>query len=180
MRKIIVFSLLMFVFVSGCFAPKTTEPVNDGDSAKTVSEPVISKSGLSDGLAVEIFYASMAKDPDSLSPNVTYPSKMTVSGADKEEAAENALKMLLAGPSPEDKDKGFYSAIPEGTKLNFVKKEGGRIIADFSSKLNEGGGSCDMQQRRSQIENTLKSIYTDPDDEIIISVEGNSEQVLQP
>ena len=37
-----------------------------------------------------------------------------------------------------------------------------------------------MTQRRSQIENTLRSIYPNKDIEIAISVDGSEEQALQP
>ncbi len=139
-----------------------------------------SGAGLSGELAASVFYASSLKDPDGLSPDVTYPSGVSVSGATKEEAAENALKRLIAGPTPDEEKAGFYSAIPKGVKLNYVRRSGNRIVADFSKKLNEGGGSFDMQQRRSQIENTLRSIYKDSSDEVVISVDGNTEQALQP
>lgn len=50
---------------------------------------------------------------------------------------------------------------------------------DFESSLQEGvGGSCRVENIRSQIERRLKQFPFIKD--VVISVEGNSEEVLQP
>ena len=94
--------------------------------------------------------------------------------------AKKALEMLISGPKENEKENGLYTSIPTNTSVNYVKFQNNKVIADFSKNLNSGGGSFDMTQRRSQIENTLRSIYPNKDIEIAISVDGSEEQALQP
>ncbi len=198
MRKVLAaFALFLCFFSSACSSFNLDKGVenkssvskdNDGKSAlidkkaessDNTSSLASVKDSFTGELAVSVYYASMSEDPDGLAPEVTYPTSFKIAGTTREEAAKKALELLISGPSEENKAKGFYTTIPKDTKVNFIKIEDGKIIADFSKSLNSGGGSCDMQQRRSQIENTLRSVFPD-DKEIIISVEGNSEQALQP
>lgn len=132
------------------------------------------------GVAVEIFYASSKQDPDVMEPDKTYPVKIALQAANDKELLIKAIELMIAGPSKDDKKDGFYTTIPEGTKINSVSIDKDIISIDFNSKLNEGGGSCDMSQRRSQIENTIRHLPFAKDKKINITVEGDNAQVLQP
>jgi spore germination protein GerM len=90
----------------------------------------------------------------------------------------SALNKLLEGPTEEDKDKGYFTSLPEGVKLNSLKIKSGVAYADFNEKLNNGGGSCSMLSRKSQIEHTLKEFSTV--ESVEISVNGETENILQP
>ncbi|MEF8846833.1 MAG: GerMN domain-containing protein [Candidatus Paceibacterota bacterium] len=89
-----------------------------------------------------------------------------------------ALKELLEGPTDQEKENGYFTSIGEGVELNSLNIEDGVATADFSEELNQGGGSCTMEGRRAEIIETLKQFPTV--DEVVISVEGETEGVLQP
>ena len=77
----------------------------------------------------------------------------------------------------------LFTAIPGGTKLLSYGYENNKVIVNFNAALNAGGGSCSMEMRRSQIEQTLKSLNEVSNLQIKaveIQVEGDRENVLQP
>lgn len=90
----------------------------------------------------------------------------------------NALVTLTQGLSPEETSQGFTTSIPNGTRLRNLEIKNGIATADFNSMLNEGGGSCSMTARRAQITETLMQFLGI--EQVIISVDGNVEEALQP
>lgn len=93
--------------------------------------------------------------------------------------ARAVLEALLAGPLPHEEAEGLSTSIPEGTELLGIDIQEGRATADFSKELDEGvAGAAWVTAIRNQIEQTLLQFGTV--DEVIIMVEGESEEVLQP
>ncbi len=97
-----------------------------------------------------------------------------------DENVEHAtLEALLAGPTEEEEDMGYTTAINEGVSIISLTIEDGVAMADFSSELDEGvAGSAMVMAVRGQIEETLTQF--DNIDEVVISVEGETEEILQP
>lgn len=95
---------------------------------------------------------------------------------------ETALRYLLASGSWVTEGNGTRRAtsIPDGTQLISLKVSGGTATAIFSPELeNYGGGSCNVQAIRAQIEQTLKQFSSVKN--VVISVEGKTpEETLQP
>ncbi len=91
---------------------------------------------------------------------------------------ETSLRYLLARELWESLDR--YSAIPEGTRLISLNVSGGTATAVFSPELeNYGGGSCNVEAIRAQIESTLKQFSSVKN--VVIAVEGKKpEETLQP
>ncbi len=90
-----------------------------------------------------------------------------------------ALQELLKGPTPEERAKGLYSPIPAGTRLLDLKIVEGTAYADFDRGIERGmGGSLRVMAVRRSIELTLKQFSTVQ--RVVISVEGRTEDVLQP
>ena len=89
-----------------------------------------------------------------------------------------ALLELLAGPTKEERAQGFFTSIPAEAGLKSLVISGGVATADFTVWMNQTGGSCRVSSIRSQIEHTLKQFPSVQ--EVIIKVEGNSEEALQP
>jgi hypothetical protein len=85
------------------------------------------------------------------------------------------LNSLLSG---EEKEAGYFSSLPDDTKLISLNIKNGAAYADFNSSLNAVGGSCRVSAIRSQIENTLKQF--DSVKKVIISVNGEVESALEP
>ena len=90
---------------------------------------------------------------------------------------ETALRALLEfGPTMSSK----RTAIPAGTQLVSITVSGGTAKVVFSQELeNYGGGSCNVQAIRGQIEQTLKQFSSVKN--VVISVVGKTAaQTLQP
>jgi spore germination protein GerM len=95
-----------------------------------------------------------------------------------EQVVRAALEQLFRGPTPSEIGEGYTSNIPDNVRVNNVTIEEGVARADFSEELNNIAGSCAVQSVRSQINQTLRQ-FTGVDD-VIISVNGRTEDALQP
>ncbi len=93
--------------------------------------------------------------------------------------AKAAIEELLEGPTAEEKEAGLMTLIPEGTQLQNIEIVDGTAQVDFNQQLDEGvAGSAMVAGIRNQIEQTLLQFETV--DEVVISVEGETEEILQP
>jgi spore germination protein GerM len=86
------------------------------------------------------------------------------------EPVQYALTELLKGPTPEEKNQGFYSEIPQGTKLLGVKAYDHTLAVNLSKQFAVGGGSTSMQQRVEEIKKTVYSV--DSNRQLTLVVEG--------
>lgn len=89
-----------------------------------------------------------------------------------------ALEELLEGPTDEEEEEGYSTAISEGTELLSLTIEEGVAYADFSEELEVDGGSAMVMAVRDQITKTLTQFETI--EEVEISIEGETEGILQP
>ena len=94
--------------------------------------------------------------------------------------AEAVLRELLKGPTVAERRQGLTSLIPEKAALrSLAVGDSGVARADFSEGLQQGmSGSMRVQGIRQQIEATLMGISGITS--VILSVEGQTEGVLQP
>ena len=94
------------------------------------------------------------------------------------------IKLLIQLSVPEDlEQENLLTAIPINTRIRSFGYEDNKAIVNFNADLNEGGGSCLMEMRRSQIAKTLMSLNEVTDleiKEVEIQVEGDSQSALQP
>jgi len=90
---------------------------------------------------------------------------------------ETVLYKLLEGPTNEEKEQGYTTAISEGTTLNYFYVENGVAYADFSAEL-DASGSATVIMIRDQIEKTL--LQFEDIEEVVISIEGEMEEILEP
>jgi len=84
---------------------------------------------------------------------------------------------LLRAPSATEKQQGYFSQIPQQTKLRNVYKRGDTVLADFSKDLETyGGGTSKVQGLLAQI------VYTFTDlpgiKKVQILVDGATESAL--
>ncbi|MBP6976514.1 GerMN domain-containing protein, partial [Candidatus Dojkabacteria bacterium] len=69
--------------------------------------------------------------------------------------------------------------INDGVEILSLSISKGVAYVDLSNELQEGvGGSCKVTSIRAQITETLKQFSTV--DSVVISIEGESEDILQP
>lgn len=107
----------------------------------------------------------------------TFPVSRTILNA--ETFGPGALEALLGGISDREEELGYFSSINKEALLQKFEIKDGVAYIDFDSNFNKGvAGSCRVQSIMSQIENTLINL---PDiDSIVISVNGETEGILEP
>lgn len=93
--------------------------------------------------------------------------------------AKPSLEALLRGATQAEKDQGYVSNINPGVRVQQVTVEEGIAKVDFDEQLEfQVGGSCRVSAIRAQITDTLKQFPTV--DSVIISINGRTEDILQP
>ena len=93
--------------------------------------------------------------------------------------ARAALEALLRGALPEEINQGFVSNINSGVRIQSLTIENGMAKVDFDEQLEfQVGGSCRVAAIRAQIVDTLKQFSTV--NSVIISIDGRTEDILQP
>jgi len=69
------------------------------------------------------------------------------------------IEQLLQGPTADEKVKGVYSQIPEGTKVRVAYKQNDTVNVDFTKDLEMyGGGTSKVYGSLAQIVYTLTSL----------------------
>lgn len=148
----------------------------DGSEENMVRIPVRFDRSV-DAMNVQVFFGNRQRDPDGLRCETTYAATRRIPRTSS--PARAALEELLKGPTKTEFDQGFLSSINSGVKINSLTIVNGVARADFDQTLQANvGGSCRVTSIRSQITNTLKQFSTVKS--VVISVNGDSEEVLQP
>lgn len=81
-----------------------------------------------------------------------------------------AIEQLLQGPIREEKDSGYYTQIPENTRVRVIYREGRTVNADFTKELEMyGGGTTKVYGSLAQIVYTLTSLKGVKDVQILIN-----------
>ncbi len=126
---------------------------------------------------VSVYFPNTKKDPEMLDCSKVYAVERMVVFIDDKSVV--AMHELLKGPTEAEKSQGYISSLPTEVNDPEITIGKGVVIADFDMTLEKGmGGSCRTATVRSQLEHTLNAVY--PDDQIILSVDGRTEDILQP
>ena len=96
------------------------------------------------------------------------PVEATASSPDT--VARDAMEALLAGPSAQEADWGYGTAIPEGTALLGLDVADGIATVDLDATFESGGGSLSMQERVAQVVFTLTAF--DSVDAVAFMIDG--------
>lgn len=150
------------------FSPK------DGSELDKVSIPI--KVNMGDTDSVKVYFGNNIMDPQ-ISCDKVYPVERIIPHTIA--PAKESIELLLSGISSNEAEKGYSTSISYGVELQKLTIENGVAKADFNDVLlSYGGGSCSAIAIRSQIEETLKQFSSV--NNVIISVNGDSEYILQP
>lgn len=95
----------------------------------------------------------------------------------EEGVEEEVINTLLEGPTTEEEEEGYSTAIDSETVLNSFRVEEKTAYVDFSEEL-DASGSAIVMAIREQIEKTLLQFETI--DSVVISINGETEEILQP
>lgn len=85
-------------------------------------------------------------------------------------SSENGTKLrysienLLKGPNAQEKAKGIYSEIPQGTKLISLEETPNKVVINLSGDFEQGGGTDGLYKRLYQLiktsnKNTTLDVY---------------------
>ncbi len=93
--------------------------------------------------------------------------------------AKASIEALLRGATQEEINQGFVSNINSGVRIQKLTIENKAAKIDFDEQLEfQVGGSCRVAAIRAQITDTLKQFSTV--ESVIISINGRTEDILQP
>lgn len=126
--------------------------------------------------AVFAYFGNNNLDPE-ISCNKTFAVARLVPKT--QSVLKAAVEELLKGPASAEAKLGFGTSINSGVAVNSIKISGGRVMIDFSKKIEENvGGSCRVSAIRNQITNTAKQFQNIKS--VIVSVDGRTQDALQP
>ncbi|MFA6394260.1 MAG: Gmad2 immunoglobulin-like domain-containing protein [Patescibacteria group bacterium] len=147
----------------------------DGSEINMVSVPV--RFGKVETMKVEVYFSNIEFDPDSINCGKVYSVLRDIPKT--EAPARAALTELLSGLRIEEVDGGYFTSLNEGVKIQKLSIENKIARVDFNRELELSvGGSCRVTAIRAQITETLKQFPTVED--VIISIDGRTEDILQP
>jgi len=125
---------------------------------------------------IKVFFSNDILDPE-ISCNKVFSIEREIIKTPA--IARAAIEELLAGPTLNEKESGFSTSINSGVEIQSLSIENGIAKIDFNKQLEQGiGGSCRVSAIRAQIIETLKQFLSIK--EVIISIDGRSEDILQP
>lgn len=128
-------------------------------------------------MTVKVFLGNTKLNPGAADCSLVYPTERQINKTKL--TARAAMEELLSGVNEAEVTKGYYSAINQDVKINSLTISNGTAKVDFDKQINfQMSGSCRVATIRAQITETLKQFPAVKD--VIISVDGNVDEVLQP
>jgi hypothetical protein len=128
-------------------------------------------------MTLKVFFGSETKNPGAEDCTKVFPVERTV--AKTVAVAQAALTELFKGPTDTEKNQSYFTSINSGVEVQKITIKDGIAYADFNKILEyQVGGSCKVAAIASQIRETLKQFPTIKD--VVISIDGRTEDILQP
>jgi hypothetical protein len=159
----------------GTLVFRNENPSGRSDLEREFRLPVTFASA-SEETSVKVFFGSTASGSLGECENVLAVERKI---SETPAVGRAALEELLKGPTEEEKSRGFLTSVNPGVRLQSLDISNGVARVDFSRELDENvGGSCRVEAIRAQIEETLKQFPTVQ--EVVISIDGRTEDILQP
>ncbi len=126
-------------------------------------------------ITVKVFFSNSRLDPEASCKKVFAVERQVKTLG----VARAALGELLKGPADSEKADSYGTSINEGVKINSIKIEDKTAYVDFNSQLEyQVGGSCRIAMIHEQIKQTLMQFESI--DNVVISIQGRTEDILQP
>lgn len=155
---------------------KKDNPSDIRANDQEVRVPVILKATTQEQMTVKAFFTNTILDPEMTCQKVFAVDRQV---AKTTGVARSALEELLKGVNESEKSKGYFSNLNTGITIKSLRIENKTAYVDFDKTIEEGmGGSCRTSAIRAQIIKTLQQFPTISN--VVISVEGRTEDILQP
>jgi hypothetical protein len=130
----------------------------------------------SEKMTVNVYFNNSKLDPEITCEKV-FPVKREIPKT--QAVAMAALEELIKGPTDKEKQDGYSTTVDYKTKIqSLVVDDKGIAKVDFNESFEPNGGSCYVSVLRHQVTETLKQFSTIKD--VIISINGRTEDILQP
>jgi len=127
---------------------------------------------------VYVFYGNTKRNPEMLDCTKVFPVERRIASNSRNPPMDT-MKVFLLGPTKQEESDGYIMSTPKNLTINKIEQiASNKAQIDFGKELLNVGGSCRVSAIRAEITQTLKQFY--PGYEIIISANGNTEEVLQP
>lgn len=164
MNKFLVILVIILIAIIGFFAVQKYLPK---EGTQTPEKELI---------IVKVFFNNSNLDPE-FSCNKVFPVEREIPKT--QAVARAALEELLKGSTETEKSEGFFTSINPGVKIQKLVIENRTAKVEFDEQLEfHVGGSCRVAAIRAQITETLKQFPTV--NEVVISIDGRTEDILQP
>lgn len=158
--------------------PSVSTPTTTcGTSVITTSTPTTVDNIEDKTTNVFVSFPNKLLDPNMMDCSKVFATKRTII---KTQAIGRAtLEELLKGPTSQEVKAGYFTSIPIGIKIQKLTIENGVAKIDLSKELEyQVGGSCRVGSIIAEITETLKQFPTVQN--VIISIDGRTEEILQP
>lgn len=125
----------------------------------------------------KVYFSNSKLDPEEFTCVKVFPAAREIPKT--QAVARAALEELLKGPTEKEKADKYSTNINEDVKIQRLEVKDGVAKVDFNDKLEfQVGGSCRVAAISAQITETLKQFPTIK--EVVISINGRTEDILQP
>lgn len=159
---------------TGYLILKNDNPSGLPENDKQIEIPVTF--GKSETTKVKVFFGNNKLDPE-VSCNKVFAVEREVPKTTA--VARAALLELFKGPTEAEKSAGYFTSINPGVAIQNLIIENGVAKADFDETLERAvGGSCRVSAISAEIRETLKQFPSVKS--VIISIDGRTEDILQP
>jgi len=163
--------------IAGRIILEKANPSDLPQYANSIEVPVYLEKTNGQSSKVEVFFSSTDLNSQALDCSLVYPVERQV--VKTPALAKAALVELIKGPTEDEVNLGYYSGINPETEIQSLVIENGTALVDFSQELQAGvAGSCMVTSIVAEITETLKQFSTV--DEVVISIDGETESILQP
>lgn len=143
---------------------------NKDELVKKPTEVIVSNHENNERDVVNIYFLALDSDGNGIYKKV---QRELPSGENK---FEYSIKELLKGPNIVEKSTGAYTEIPKTAKLLGIKQHGNKIIVNFNSDFQYGGGTDSIYSRMMQLIKT--SIANSKDKKIYLYIDGKQVNCL--
>jgi len=156
----------------------TAQVISPKDGSVTASD-AIELTYNSPYKVVKVFYGNTKLNPDMIDCEKVFPVDRRIA-SNSQNPPMDTIKIFFLGLTKDEVENGYIMSTPKNLTINKIQVIGtNKVQIDFGKELFEiSGGSCYVQAVRAEITETLKQFF--PGYEVIISANGNSEEVLQP
>ena len=130
-------------------------------------------------LTVELYFANVERDPEAVCDRVFAVERMVPVGMPRVEAA---LRELVAGPEPEERERGYSSffSMATASRVRSVHTEGSTVyldLRDSRQELTGANSSCGSASLLAQLEQTA---YANGGYErVIVAFDGEPERFYE-